>query len=273
MEKQFPRTNVGGVELSRMIIGTNPLLGWSHISDSYNAAIKDHYNSPERFIPVLETYMKYGIDAIMAPFPICSDLHKAVKMTEDKLGRGMVMVDTAFLNLEDTPEGRAEARQAIRESAERGTKIFMIHNFCARGLVNFKDFKLDRISDYTDMIREAGMVPALGSHAPELVEMVDQHGYDFESYLQLYNCHGFMMHYEVEKCAKTIHNAKKPVMTIKSMAAGRLTPYVGLTWAWKTLREQDMVTVGAFNVPEADEDIEISFAALENRFPNLPFNL
>jgi len=273
MEKQFPRTNIGGVDLSRMIIGTNPLLGWSHMSDSYNAAIKEYYNSPERFTPVLETYMKYGIDAIMAPFPVSPNLTKAVKMTEDKLGKGMVMVDTMFLNLEDSAEARAESRKIIQESAARGTKIFTIHTFSVRDLVNFQKFGLERIGDYTDMIREAGMVPAIGAHMPELVEMVDKNGYDFESYIQLYNCSGFMMHYEIEKCARTIHNAKKPVMTIKSMAAGRVTPYVGLTWAWKTLREQDMVTVGAFTVPEAEEDIEISFAALENRFPNLPFDL
>ena len=29
-EKKFPRTMVGGVSLSRMIIGTNWMLGWSH---------------------------------------------------------------------------------------------------------------------------------------------------------------------------------------------------------------------------------------------------
>ena len=34
MEKQFPRTQVEGVSLSRMLIGTNWLLGWSHTSPS-----------------------------------------------------------------------------------------------------------------------------------------------------------------------------------------------------------------------------------------------
>ena len=58
-------------------------------------------------------------------------------------------------------------------------------------------------------------------------------------------------------------------MTIKSMAAGRCSPYVGLTFSWNAIREQDMVTVGAFSPQEAEEDIEISLAAIEHRFPDL----
>ena len=56
-------------------------------------------------------------------------------------------------------------------------------------------------------------------------------------------------------------------MTIKSMAAGRTTPFVGLNFAWNTLRECDMVTIGCTSAEEAEEDIEISFAALERRMP------
>lgn len=77
------------------------------------------------------------------------------------------------------------------------------------------------------------------------------------------------MQAEIEAVASIIHNAKKPVMTIKSMAAGRCSPYVGLTFSWNAIRERDMVTVGAFSADEVEEDIEISFAALEHRFPDL----
>jgi hypothetical protein len=44
---------------------------------------------------------------------------------------------------------------------------------------------------------------------------------------------------------------------------------VGLNFTWNTIRQQDMVTVGAFNVDEVLEDIEISFAALDRRMPDI----
>ena len=128
---------------------------------------------------------------------------------------------------------------------------------------------IDRLDDYTKMIRDAGMIPGLSAHMPELVVYSDANGYDVETYIQIFNCMGFLMQVEIETVASIIQNAKKPVMTIKSMAAGRCSPYVGLTFSWNAIREKDMVTVGAFSAQEAEEDIEISLAAIEHRFPHL----
>mgnify|MGYP000910534124 CR=1 FL=1 len=77
------------------------------------------------------------------------------------------------------------------------------------------------------------------------------------------------MQVEIESIAKIIHNAKKPVITIKPLAAGRITPYVGLNFSFNTIRPQDMVCIGCFNADEAREDIEIAYAALERRLPNV----
>ena len=90
-----------------------------------------------------------------------------------------------------------------------------------------------------------------------------------QTYIQIYNCMGFLMQVEVETVNQIIHSAKKPVMTIKPMAAGRTTPFVGLNFSWATIRDCDMVTVGCFNEREVEEDIEISLAALEHRRVNL----
>ncbi len=53
------------------------------------------------------------------------------------------------------------------------------------------------------------------------------------------------------------------------MAAGRLPPLVGLAFAWATLRERDMVTVGTMTPDEARELIDISLALLERRCPGV----
>ena len=128
---------------------------------------------------------------------------------------------------------------------------------------------MDRLPDYLEMIREAGMIPGLSAHMPEVVQYSDANGYDVETYIQIYNCLGFMMQVEIESVAKIIHAAKKPVIAIKPVAAGRTTPFVGLNFAYNTLREQDMVAIGCFNEDEAAEDIEIAFAALERRLPHI----
>ncbi len=267
--KEFPRTQVENVSLSRMIIGTNWLLGWSHTSVSADEMIKRRYDSAEAFKPVLEAYLNHGVDSIMAPFGLSPELTKAVKETEQKVGREIIMVDTPSINVSDSSEARREAEAVIRESAKRGSKLCLIHHSSAEQLVNKNLGKIVRLDDYTKMIRDAGMVPGLSAHMPELIVYSDQNGYDVQTYIQIFNCMGFLMQVEIETVASIIQNAKKPVMTIKSMAAGRCSPYVGLTFSWNAIREKDMVTVGAFSAQEAEEDIEISLAAIEHRFPNL----
>ena len=267
--KEFPRTTVGGVSLSRMLIGTNWLLGWSHTSASADAMIKRRYDSAEAFKPVLETYLRYGVDTLMAPLGASPELMTAIKETEQKMGREIILVDTPTLNVDDNPRARQEAEAQVKESAKRGAKFCLLHHSCAEQLVNKNKGIIDRLDDYTKMIRDAGMIPGLSAHMPELVVYSDQNGYDVETYIQIFNCMGFLMQVEIETVASIIQNAKKPVMTIKSMAAGRCSPYVGLTFSWNAIRPCDMVTLGAFSAQEVEEDVEISLAAIEHRFPDL----
>jgi len=89
-----------------------------------------------------------------------------------------------------------------------------------------------------------------------------------ETYIQLYNAAGFLMHVEADWVMRIIRNAKKPVMTIKPLAAGRLLPVVGLAFVWSTLRDCDMVTIGTTTPDEAREDIDISLDLLANRIPD-----
>ena len=267
--KEFPRTTVGGVSLSRMLIGTNWLLGWSHTSVSADEMIRRRYDSAQAFKPVLEAYLRHGVDTIMAPFGASPQLMDAIRDTEQKMGRGIILVDTPTLNVDNNPQARQEAEALVQESARRGAKFCLLHHSCAEQLVNKNKGIIDRLDDYTKMIRDAGMIPGLSAHMPELVVYSDANGYDVETYIQIFNCMGFLMQVEIETVASIIQNAKKPVMTIKSMAAGRCSPYVGLTFSWNAIREKDMVTVGAFSAQEAEEDIEISLAAIEHRFPDL----
>ncbi|MBQ6550316.1 MAG: hypothetical protein IJL78_02795 [Lachnospiraceae bacterium] len=261
----FPRTEVDGISVSRMIIGTNWIGGWSHRSPAADRMIVEKHSTPESISPMLETFMEYGVDSIMAPFNMLPTLVQAIRDTEEKLGKEFVMIDTPHLNVDNTKEAYAESKALLKNSKALGAKICLIHHSRAEQLVNKNLGQIVRLPDYTEMIRDAGMVPGLSAHMPELIVYSDENNYDVQTYIQIYNCMGFLMQVEVETVNQIIHDAKKPVMTIKPMAAGRTTPFIGLNFSWATLRDCDMVTVGCFNEREAREDIEISLAALERR--------
>lgn len=268
MEKaMFPRTKVEGISLSRMIIGTNWLMGWSHTSPAADKMILERHNSKEQKFSVIQAFLEHGIDTIMGPISQSPALLEAINYAQEKTGKAMQLVDTPILNVEDSAAGRREAQAAIQQSAQTGAQLCLIHHSSAEKLVDKQSEQIKRIDDYTKMIRDAGMVPGLSAHMPELVVYSDANDYDVQTYIQIYNPMGFMMQVEIETVASIINNAKKPVMTIKPMAAGRCTPYVGFNFVWNTIRPCDMVTAGCFSAAEAYEDIEISLAAIERRFP------
>ena len=266
---QFPRTTVGGISLSRMIIGANWLAGWSHRSPAADAMIRERHAAPESIEPMLDVFLSYRVDTMMAPFGQTPAIVEAVRRAEQKNGKKMILIDTPIINVDDNPAARREAEAKIRQSRELGADFCLLHHSSVEQLVDKNQRKIHRLDDYTKMIRDAGLVPGLSAHMPELVVYSDENGYDVETYIQIFNCMGFLMQVEIESVHGIIQSAKKPVMTIKSMAAGRCTPFVGLNFSWATIRDCDMVTVGCFDPREAAEDIEISLAALERRAPKL----
>ena len=265
----FPRTEVAGVSLSRMIIGTNWMLGWSHRSPAQDHQIKRKFSEGEKAYPMLKTFLDHGVDTIMGPLQQEKVMQEAVQFAQEKTGKKLIVIDTPVINVEDSAEGRRQARETIRRSKEHGATFCLVHHSSAEKLVSKLHRTIDRLPDYLDMIRQEGMIPGLSAHMPELVLYSDENEYDVQTYIQIYNCMGFLMQVEVESVNRIIHEAKKPVMTIKSMAAGRVSPFVGLNFSWNTIRPCDMVTVGCFDPEEAEEDIEISLAAIERRMPQI----
>ena len=263
----FPRTDVGGLSLSRMIIGTNWFLGWSHQTAAKDAFIKG-YQDVKKIADIIEVYLDAGIDTIMgmSGLPLLMD---AVNEAQQRTGKRLLIVDTPFMPL--TPGGVDYDQFApiLDGCAARGSALCLPHSSNVDALVDRTTRTIRGMDRACAMIRERGMIPGLSTHMPETPVYADESGLDVETYIQIYNAAGFLMQVEVDWVHRVIHGAKKPVMTIKPMAAGRLIPLVGFAFVWGTLRDQDMVTVGAMTPDEAKETIEISLSLLERRLPEL----
>ncbi len=269
MSQTFPRTKVENISLPRMLMGTNWMLGWSHTTASADRMICSRYRDAASFRAMVEAYLRWGIDAMMAPFSGHTALLDGIREAEQATGRHIIKIDTPIIDVGDSAASRASAEATIAECAANGSEICLIHHSSAEQLVSKLKRTMDRLPDYLDMIRQHGMVPGLSAHMPELILYSDENGYDVQTYIQIYNCAGFLMQVEVEGVRAIIEKAKKPVMSIKPMAAGRVSPDVGLSFSFATLRPCDMVTVGAHTPEEVDEDAEIALAAIERRYPDM----
>lgn len=61
----FPRTGVGGVSVSRMVIGTNWFLGWSHCTRAKDSYIKEHVCDRKKIADIIEVFANAGVDTII----------------------------------------------------------------------------------------------------------------------------------------------------------------------------------------------------------------
>lgn len=265
MSNEFPRTLVGGVSLPRLIIGTNWFLGYSHTSLAKDNFIKDFQTRP-RIVNVLETFLEYGIDAVMGPLsPL---LEESIAETEQRSGRPIIRIYTPAFEL-DANAAAEESAEAVFDRCVADHATFCLpHQMVIDALLDRRAGVIRDLDKYTSMIRARGMIPGLSTHMPESVVYADRQNADVETYIQIYNAAGFLMQVEADWVMRTINEANKPVMTIKPLAAGRLLPVVGLTFVWNTIREQDMVVLGATTPGEARESIELSLNLINGRIPN-----
>jgi hypothetical protein len=261
----FPRTMVGNVSVSRLIVGTNWFLGYSHTSAAKDQFIRS-YQDRDRIAEILTVFFENGVDTLMGPAnPL---LVEAVRQAEQRTGRKAILITTPWYNLLPGGPPEMEPERVFDQCMADGVTFCMPHQAVTDALLDRMYNVIRDIDLYTRMIRERGMIPGLSTHMPETIGIVDKHGYDVETYIQIYNAAGFLMQVEADWIMRIIKNAKKPVMTIKPLAAGRLLPAVGLAFVWNTIREQDMVTIGTTTPDEAREIIDLSLDFLAKRLPD-----
>jgi hypothetical protein len=213
---------------------------------------------------VLEVFLAAGVDGIVG-FSQHETMYQAVQIAQDRTGKELILLSTPYVPIGDQQEDFDEAERVLDEEARRGVSVCLPHQSSTDPLVDRPARTIRQMDRYCKMIRDRGMIPGLSTHMPESPVYADESGLDVGTYIQIYNAAGFLMQIEVDWVHRMIWQRKRPVITIKPMAAGRLPPLVGLAFAWATLRDQDMVTVGTMTPDEARECIDLSLSLLERR--------
>jgi hypothetical protein len=260
----FPRAMIEDLSVSRMIAGTNWFLGFSHQTRARDEFIKS-YMTRERMADILEVFLRAGIDAHLGVRPESPHHLDAIRDAEERVGREIITMGTPTLKWGGRPEDDDENRRILDAYAAIGCSICMPHQQTTDALLDRVERKIRLMDEFCAMIRQRGMIPGLSTHMPETPRYADRTGLDVATYIQIYNARGFLMQIEIDWVHKVIHEAAKPVICIKPMAAGRVQPLVGLAFVWATIRPQDMVCVGTMTPDEARELIEITWSLFENR--------
>jgi len=253
----FPKTNIGGIELSRLLIGSNPFGGFSHFSKARDVWLRSYF-TVERICEVLEACSARGLNGFVSG--VVGKFSEALKMHEDRTGRKLHWICTPAGGGADV--GGETIEEQIDWCAKRGVDYILPHPCWTDDRLVPEKKEIIGLDDITRRVRDLGMIPGVSTHRPEAVVVCDTRPYDVETYIQILNVIGFLMPVETDWCSRVVRQAAHPVICIKPLAAGRVMPPTGLKWTYDNCKPVDTVVCGFMSVEEANEDIDICLEIL-----------
>ncbi|MDI6827299.1 MAG: hypothetical protein QME62_02310 [Armatimonadota bacterium] len=252
---EMPTTSIGGLEVSRIICGSNTFFGYSHFSAARDTWLKKYFDVP-RIVEVMAKCAEFGVNCVLSgPVPA---MHKAIQEVERQTGHHYVWICTPGMGNEDITDG-------LKWCADHGVEMCFPHTSWTDIRLNIAKNEIEGIEPVFEQIRNLGMIPGFSTHRPEVIIVSDSRGYDAQAYIQPFNVAGFLCSVETDWIARIIRNTPKPVVCIKPLAAGRIMPEAGLGYVFRNNKPIDPVCIGFLSPEEAEEDIRIALAIMEHQ--------
>jgi len=254
-----------GVDISRLILGVNPICGFAHYNNNFGAAMKDWY-TPDRVCKVLHDCNRYGINAFnyvnLSPAPKDWARFQAE-------GGKMHLIMQVIAGDDVVALAKSLKPLAMQRQGEVVD-------------VAFREGKMDTVKEWCKKVRDLGILVGVGTHKPEVIAYVEEKGWDVDFYAGcVYNRtrtidewkqvlngeimempHDIYLQSDPPRMYKVMRQTSKPCFAFKVLAAGRVSDE-GVEQAFRTAYESikpiDGVYVGMFPLAkdEVRENAEI----------------
>jgi hypothetical protein len=223
----LPTVSFGPHQISRLIMGDNPIYGYSH----FNQLLSQHQkeaNSSDSVLTTLRRAEEVGINAWQNSLTdrSASDLQKH----RDQGGNIQYFCLSAGRLWYEDPG-------LISEAAKHNPIGMAPHGSGVAGRC-FTENKMDHLKDILKRIRDTGVLVGLSAHDPRIIEYVEEHGWDIDYYMTaLYNLAGARKAFEEQfeypplgevylrehrdRMCGVIQKTDKPCIAFKVLAAGR----------------------------------------------------
>jgi len=257
---KLPKTKIGDVEITRMILGSNTFHGFSHFSAARSNWLKQYFTR-EKTYELVEAAANLGMNAVLSSAR--EDFYDILQELERNTGHHMVWICT--------PSGvtAKDVEPGVKWCADHGVEICMPHQMYTDNNLIPAQNRIEGAEELLALIRSLGMEPGWSTHRPEAITVSDKAGYDIAAYIQPYNSIGFLCSVETDWVARVIRNTPKPVICIKPLGAGRIMPPTALDFVYNSLKPIDTVCIGVLSPQEAEEDVKIAISVMEKQQVNV----
>ena len=217
----MPTIRLGHVEVSRLILGSNPFFGYAHQDGDLGRQMKEYYTE-ERIIRILDDAAALGVTAVSAPpFP---DWIRIFNKYRDQGGK----LTTWIAQPHGSPK---KMKEEIDSCAKGGAKAVYIQGHRVEEQFEKKTFEVVR--GWLEQIKSHGMAAGIASHRPDIHPVAEKLGFPTDFYFQcFFRVDQHPENYALEcrdHAVETIRSiTAKPVVAYKILGTARLAAGRGL---------------------------------------------
>ena len=233
----LPSVRLGTLDVSRLILGSNPFWGYSHKSAQLDQEMRT-FHTDERIVRILDEAFVCGVTAVASPPD--ERWRKLWIRYSGNGGRLKIWISQCHGN----PD---QMLSEIDRSVQAGAKAIFIQG--ARVEDQFGPGNFDILRAWVDHIKAAGLPAGVAAHWPEVHPELQRRGFPVDFYFQcMYNASKTSDYSAVERklAEATVALLKKPVIAYKILGAGRLPASEGFEAAFNHIQRKDGVCVGIF---------------------------
>jgi hypothetical protein len=264
----LPQVSLGSHRVSRVIVGSNPMFGYSHVNRQYDMHMREWFTD-ERIVKLLLDCEKAGINTWQASFNwdmkrlfpkirgagcniqfICL---AASWHYDEKMGRSP----------EEILDGTIKCAQAAAEFKPIGIAF---HGGATDIL--FRAGKIDLLKAYIDKVHDLGAAAGISMHNPQILTTLHEKGFANEFYMT--GLHYLTRHPEdwmkeigtlpldegwiasdPPRMAAAVRQVDKPALVYKVLGAGRKCSSEeqkrkAIAWAYQNIKPIDATIIGLY---------------------------
>ena len=162
---QVPRMKFGGVEISRMVLGVNPLYGFAHYNLNFSRSMAEWYTQ-DKVCEVLHRANTYGINAF-----------NYVNWERSPQDLARFIAEGGRMHLIAQVAARDDAAALVRD-----LKPLALHRQGEVVDIAFREGRMNTVREWCKQVRDLGVLVGVGTHKPEVIALVEEQNWDIDFY-------------------------------------------------------------------------------------------
>jgi hypothetical protein len=264
----LPTVSLGPHRVTRLIVGSNPMYGYSHVNHLYDQHMLEWFTD-ERVVNLLLDCEKKGINTWQASFNYA--MKRQIPRLRDAGGKIQFICLAASWHYDEkwprTPEAILDGTVKCAQAAMEHKPIGIAFHGAATDIL-FRAGKIDLLKTYIDKVHDMGALAGISTHNPVILDTLREK--DFPNDFYMTGLHYLTRHPEdwmkeigtlpldegwiasdPPKMVEAVRKVNKPALVYKVLGAGRRCgseeeKHKAIEWAFKNIKPTDATIIGLY---------------------------